>query len=79
VGIVGAIEVRGPNVFAGYWRNADKTRGEFTSDGWFKTGDLGRIDSAGYVHIVGELPRNAVGKVQKKALCAAFRSLYCPT
>jgi malonyl-CoA/methylmalonyl-CoA synthetase len=51
--VIGALEVKGPNVFAGYWRDAEKTRGEFTSDGWFKTGDLGRIDPAGYVHILG--------------------------
>jgi len=50
---IGTLEVTGPNVFAGYWRDADKTRDEFTEDGWFKTGDLGRIDSDGYVHIVG--------------------------
>ncbi|HEX4241879.1 MAG TPA: AMP-binding protein [Steroidobacteraceae bacterium] len=52
-GAGGAIEVRGPNVFAGYWRAPEKTRAEFTPDGWFKTGDLGRIDSDRYVHIVG--------------------------
>jgi len=51
--VVGPLEITGPNVFAGYWGDADKTRAEFTSDGWFKTGDLGRIDSDGYVHIVG--------------------------
>jgi malonyl-CoA/methylmalonyl-CoA synthetase len=50
---IGTLEVRGPNVFAGYWRDPEKTRGEFTADGWFKTGDLGRIDVDGYVHIVG--------------------------
>lgn len=50
---VGMLEVKGPNVFAGYWRDEKKTREEFTADGWFKTGDLGRIDSNGYVHIVG--------------------------
>jgi malonyl-CoA/methylmalonyl-CoA synthetase len=50
---IGTLEVRGPNVFAGYWRDPEKTRGEFTGDGWFKTGDLGRIDADGYVHIVG--------------------------
>ena len=50
---IGALEVAGPNVFAGYWRDAEKTRGEFTADGWFKTGDLGRIDRDGYVYIVG--------------------------
>jgi len=52
-GQVGGIQVRGPNVFAGYWRMPDKTREEFTSDGFFKTGDVGRIDSDGYVTIVG--------------------------
>ena len=51
--VVGSLEVTGPNVFAGYWGDAEKTRSEFTPDGWFKTGDLGRIDAAGYVHIVG--------------------------
>jgi malonyl-CoA/methylmalonyl-CoA synthetase len=50
---IGALQVRGPNVFAGYWRDPQKTRAEFTSDGWFKTGDLGRIDAQGYVWIVG--------------------------
>lgn len=50
---VGQLEIRGPNVFAGYWRDPGKTRGEFTADAWFKTGDLGRIDADGYVYIVG--------------------------
>jgi len=49
----GLLEVRGPNVFAGYWRDPEKTRAEFTADGWFKTGDLGRFDDDGYVFIVG--------------------------
>ena len=49
----GVLEVKGPNVFAGYWGDAEKTRSEFTSDAWFKTGDVGRIDPDGYVHIVG--------------------------
>jgi malonyl-CoA/methylmalonyl-CoA synthetase len=52
-GGIGTLEVKGPNVFAGYWRDPEKTSGEFTADGWFKTGDLGRIDRDGYVHIVG--------------------------
>jgi malonyl-CoA/methylmalonyl-CoA synthetase len=51
--VVGTLEVRGPNVFAGYWRDLEKTRSEFSTDGWFKTGDVGRIDLNGYVHIVG--------------------------
>jgi malonyl-CoA/methylmalonyl-CoA synthetase len=52
-GAIGVIEVTGPNVFSGYWRDPEKTRGEFTADGWFKTGDLGHVDADGYVHIVG--------------------------
>ena len=50
---VGMIEVRGPNVFPGYWRMPDRTRAEFRADGFFVTGDLGRIDTRGYLHIVG--------------------------
>ncbi len=52
-GEVGMIEVRGPNVFKGYWRMPEKTASEFRSDGFFITGDLGRIDDKGYVSIVG--------------------------
>jgi malonyl-CoA/methylmalonyl-CoA synthetase len=52
-GDIGMIEVRGPNVFRGYWRMPEKTRAEFRDDGFFVTGDLGRIDDRGYVHIVG--------------------------
>jgi len=51
-GEVGVIEVQGPNVFKGYWRNPEKTAEEFRN-GWFITGDLGRIDERGYVSIVG--------------------------
>jgi len=50
---IGMIEVKGPNVFKGYWRNPEKTAAEFRPDGFFITGDLGKIDPAGYVHIVG--------------------------
>jgi malonyl-CoA/methylmalonyl-CoA synthetase len=52
-GQIGDVEVRGPNVFAGYWRMPEKTAAEFTPDGWFKTGDVGRFDDAGYLSIVG--------------------------
>jgi malonyl-CoA/methylmalonyl-CoA synthetase len=53
VDAIGMIEVRGPNVFKGYWRNPEKTAAEFRVDGFFITGDLGKIDPAGYVHILG--------------------------
>ncbi len=52
-GVVGDIEVKGPSVFSGYWRMPEKTAQEFTSDGYFKTGDVGLIDARGYVCIVG--------------------------
>jgi len=52
-GEIGGIEVRGPGVFSGYWRMPEKTREEFTADGWFRTGDVGRVDERGYVTIVG--------------------------
>jgi malonyl-CoA/methylmalonyl-CoA synthetase len=50
---IGIIEVRGPNVFSGYWRMPEKTKTEFRPDGFFITGDVGKIDQRGYVHIVG--------------------------
>jgi len=50
---VGGIEVRGPNVFSGYWRMPEKTREEFSADGWFRTGDVGRLDADGRLTIVG--------------------------
>lgn len=52
-GAVGVIEVKGPNVFSGYWRMPEKTAEEFRADGFFITGDMGLIDERGYVSIVG--------------------------
>jgi malonyl-CoA/methylmalonyl-CoA synthetase len=52
-GEAGGIEIRGANVFAGYWRMPEKTREEFTADGWFKTGDVGQWSADGYLSIVG--------------------------
>jgi malonyl-CoA/methylmalonyl-CoA synthetase len=49
----GGIEVRGPNVFRGYWNLPEKTAEEFTPDGWFRTGDIGRLDARGSLSIVG--------------------------
>ena len=52
-GEIGAIQVKGPNIFKGYWKMPEKTKEEFTADGYFKTGDVGKIDDRGYVTIVG--------------------------
>jgi malonyl-CoA/methylmalonyl-CoA synthetase len=52
-GAVGGIQIRGSNVFRGYWRMPEKTREEFTADGWFRTGDVGMFDPQGYLSIVG--------------------------
>jgi malonyl-CoA/methylmalonyl-CoA synthetase len=50
---IGHIQVKGPNVFSGYWNMPEKTAQEFTVDGYFKTGDLGKFDQQGYLSIVG--------------------------
>src|SRR6202142_4143400 len=50
---IGMIEVKGPNVFKGYWLMPEKPRSEFRDDGFFVMGDLGKIDTRGYVHILG--------------------------
>ncbi|MFC3685798.1 malonate--CoA ligase [Hydrogenophaga luteola] len=52
-GEIGGIQVKGPNVFKGYWRMPEKTAEEFTADGFFRTGDVGKVDADGYVTIVG--------------------------
>jgi len=56
-GVVGSVHVSGPNVFAGYWNKPDKTREEFTADGWFRTGDVGEWvpdgEAKGYLRLVG--------------------------
>jgi len=52
-GEIGEIEVRGPNVFKGYWQMPEETAEELREDGFFITGDLGQIDNDGYLHIVG--------------------------
>lgn len=50
---VGGIQVKGANVFSGYWQMPEKTKEEFTPDGYFKTGDVGKVDADGYISIVG--------------------------
>ena len=52
-GAIGHVLVRGPNVFSGYWRMPDRNREEFTSDGFFRTGDMGSLSKDGYLTIVG--------------------------
>ena len=52
-GDIGQLQIKGPNVFSGYWRQPEKTREEFTEDGYFCTGDLGKFDEDGYVVLVG--------------------------
>jgi malonyl-CoA/methylmalonyl-CoA synthetase len=52
-GQTGGIQLKGENVFAGYWRMPEKTREEFSADGWFRTGDMGAFDTDGYLSIVG--------------------------
>ncbi|NKB61732.1 MAG: AMP-binding protein [Gammaproteobacteria bacterium] len=52
-GETGMIEVKGPNIFKGYWNMPEKTKAELREDGFFITGDLGKIDEDGYVHIIG--------------------------
>jgi len=54
-GEIGVVELRGPNVFSGYWNLPERTTAEFRPDGFFITGDVGRIDADGYLHIVGRV------------------------
>jgi malonyl-CoA/methylmalonyl-CoA synthetase len=50
---IGILEIKGPNLFQGYWNKPEKTAEEFRPDGYFITGDNAKIDQRGYVHIVG--------------------------
>lgn len=61
-GEIGHIQVRGPNVFQGYWRMPEKTREEFTADGWFRTGDVGRFGGESCGHAVPDAWLSIVGR-----------------
>ena len=61
IGEEGEIQVRGPNVMLGYYRDEERTRKAFTEDGWFKTGDLGRLDRKGSLHVYGRLKTLILG------------------
>jgi len=73
---VGDIETRGPSLFAGYRDDPVKTRAAFTADGWFKTGDLGRLDTAGYLHIVARRTETIVLADGKKLFPEEFETIY---
>ena len=52
-GEIGDVQLRGPNIFKGYWKQPDKTSASFSADGWFKTGDLGYLEADGYLTLCG--------------------------
>jgi malonyl-CoA/methylmalonyl-CoA synthetase len=52
-GEIGDVQLRGPNIFKGYWKQPDKTSASFSADGWFKTGDLGYLEIDGYLTLCG--------------------------
>lgn len=72
----GEIRARGPNVFTGYWHNPTATAAAFTSDGWFKTGDLGSLDRDGYLTIVGRSKELIVLADGKKLFPEELEKLY---
>jgi malonyl-CoA/methylmalonyl-CoA synthetase len=75
-GEVGVLEVKGPNVFAGYWNQPERTAAEFRHDGYFITGDMARIDDDGYVHLVG---REKISSFRAGSISIPKRSSRCST
>jgi long-chain acyl-CoA synthetase len=72
----GEIEAHGPSVFGGYWHNDEATAGAFTADGWFRTGDLGRFDDRGYLHVVGRNKELIVLPDGKKLFPEPIEKIY---
>jgi len=72
----GEILARGPSVFKGYWNAPAATAATFTADGWFKTGDLGRLDEGGYLHVVGRSKELIVLADGKKFFPETVEKLY---
>jgi long-chain acyl-CoA synthetase len=75
----GEIEANGPNVFAGYWHNDEATAAAFSTDGWFKTGDLGRFDTDGYLYVVGRNKELIVLPDGKKIFPDSIEKAYAAT
>ena len=73
---VGEIELRGPNVFRGYLNNSQANQAAFTSDGWFRTGDLGRLDRDGFLYVTGRRGETITLGGGKKAHPEALEELY---
>lgn len=73
---VGEIELRGPNVFAGYRNNPEANREAFTPDGWFRTGDLGRVDRDGFLYVLGRRKETITLGGGRKVHPEALEALY---
>jgi long-chain acyl-CoA synthetase len=73
-GTVGELAIRGPMVFKEYWRNPEATRAAFLEEGWFLTGDMARIDEAGFVHIV-DRKKDVINRAGEKIYCAEVENV----
>lgn len=76
----GELEVKGPNIFQGYWRNPEETRDAFTPDGYFRTGDIGTIDDDGWIYITDRKKQLIITSAGKNIAPAAVERelLQCP-
>jgi long-chain acyl-CoA synthetase len=75
----GEIIARGPSVFAGYWQDSAASAAAFTADGWFRTGDLGRIEADGYLHVTGRSKELIVLADGKKFFPDLVEKEYAPS